>query len=146
MRNLLQPLVDLLTFEPGLKLLALCLAVLVQLAVERESGDAERILFGQPVVVRGCPAGARCSVEPNEVNVRVQGSARLLRTLAAEPPDNLVIADLEPVLGNRDGFVHYTTGPLPGVTLTVIPTVAKFHVVYDAPPAKAEPAKPGPAP
>lgn len=146
MRNLLQPFLDLFAVEPGLKLLALCLAVLVQLAVERESGDAERMLFGQPVVVRGCPAGAHCRVEPTEVNVRAQGRTRLLRTLAADPPDNLVIADLEPVLSNRDGFVHFTTGPLPGVTLTVIPTVAKFTVVYDAPPAKAEPAKAAPAP
>ncbi len=139
MRNLLQPLMDLFTVEPGLKVLALCLAVLVQLAVERESGDAERMLFGQPVVVRGCPAGARCQVDPTEVNVRAQGRTSLLRTLAADPPDNLVIADLEPVLANRDGFVHFSTGQLPGVTLAVIPTVAKFTVVYDAPPAKAAP-------
>jgi hypothetical protein len=139
MLNFLQPLIELVTVEPGLKLLALCLAVLVQFAVEREGGEGERMLFGQPVVLRGCPAKARCSVEPAEINVRAQGNVRALRALTADPPSNLVVADLEPVLGNREMFVHFSTGSVSGVTLTPMPSVAKFAVVYDAAPAKGDP-------
>lgn len=116
----------------------------VQATVTLEEQDLARTLVGQPVVIRGCPVGARCTVDPAEVNVRVEGLGRAVRAYVSQPPDNLVVADLAALLDKADRTVRLQVNSVRGLALVPSPAVAKFSVVYDAgvPPG---PRPPGPA-
>jgi hypothetical protein len=103
----------------------------VTVTVALEEQAVGRLLSQQPVAIRGCPVGARCSLEPAEVAVRIEGNARAVAAFVAHPPDNLVFADLAVALQRGDREVVLRTHPVKGVQLTIEPGVAKFTVTQD---------------
>lgn len=103
--------------------------VAVEVALEEK--EISKSMENQPVAVRGCPPQARCTVTPAEVTLRVEGMARAVMALVDKPPVNLVYADL----GNAsaDNPVRLVAHSVAGVTVTVVPPVAKWSVLRDSP-------------
>ena len=85
--------------------------------------------------MRGCPPGQRCSLTPAEVTIRAEGLARAVTALAEKPPVNLVFADF--ANATPDEPIKLSVHPVPGVTLTLLPAVAKWSMLREsaAPPA-----------
>jgi YbbR domain-containing protein len=118
----------------------------VTVTVALEEQPVGRVLSQQPVSIRGCPSGARCSIEPAEVTLRLEGSARAVSGFVAHPPDNLVFADLGPALQRGEREVPLRAHPIKGLQLTVEPGIAKFTVTHDGPmpESPAQPSTPPP--
>ena len=96
----------------------------VAVEVALEERELQQTVPALPIAIRGCPTGQRCTLDPPEASVRVDGMARAVRTLVGHPPANLVYADVGSASGN--GTVTLTPHPVPGVTLTVVPATAKW--------------------
>ncbi len=106
----------------------------VTVDVRLDEQTVTRTLPPQPIVVRGCPEGSRCTVDPAEVELRIEGPARAASAFAAHPPDNIVYADLAGPLGRGEHVVRLGLNAVKGLTLTPAPAVAKFVVVGENPP------------
>ena len=117
-----------------------------RVAASLEEQPVGRVMAQQPVSIRGCPSGARCSVDPAEVTLRLEGNARAVASFVAHPPDNLVFADLGPALQHGEHEVPLRTHPVKGVQLTIEPGIAKFSVTHDGPPPDAPASPPTPSP
>lgn len=113
----------------------------VSATVRLEEADLVRMLVSQAVVVRNCPADARCSVDPSEVNVRVEGLGPAVRAFMAAPPENLLVADLAQPIRSGDDTVKLQVHVVRGLVLTPAVAVAKFTVMRqsDGPPAAPTP-------
>lgn len=114
--------------------------------VRVEEAELTRVLVNQPVVIRNCPPDSRCSVEPAEVNVRVEGLAATVRAFAEAPPENLLVADLSQPLRSGDDSVKLQVHGVRGLMLTPAVAFAKFSVLRQsegaaAPPPVSPPAK-----
>ncbi len=114
----------------------------VQLSVEEvtvevalEEREIVKNLENQPIMVRGCPPAQRCILTPAEVTIRAEGLARAVTALAEKPPVNLVFADF--ANATPDEPIKLSVHPVAGVTLTLLPAVAKWSMLREsaAPPA-----------
>jgi hypothetical protein len=120
----------------------------VHALLQLEEQELSRTLVGQPVEVRGCPPDATCTLEPAEVNVKVEGLGRTVRAFVGQSPKNLVFAEVGGALGRADQTVRLQVRPVKGLSLQPSPAVAKFSVVREigaadrAPAAKHAPAAP----
>ncbi len=112
--------------------------VVVEVALEER--EMVKTLENQPVVIRGCPADQRCAVTPAEVTIRAEGLARAVTALAEKPPVNLVFADLSGA--TPENPVKLSVHPLPGVTLTLQPPVAKWSMLRESAPPPSAPGAP----
>ncbi len=105
----------------------------VDVQVQFEEHDIVRKLKQLPIVVRGCPEGMRCQLEPPETTVTVRGKARAVLSLARRPPDNLVHADVAPAIARKQRRVRLQVPTLKGLTLSTSPSVAKFKLLGEIP-------------
>lgn len=101
----------------------------VAVTVHVEVADLSRVLVRQAVVVRSCPSDARCSVDPPEIDVRVEGLGPAVRAFMAAPPENLLVADLAQPLRSGDDTVRLQVHAVRGLVLTPAVAVAKFSVL-----------------
>ncbi len=104
----------------------------VKVTLRLEEIEMARTLTGVPLLMKGCPEDAQCSVDPPEIAVRVEGSGPAVRKLAARLPDGLAWVDLAAAAGSADNQVRIQTQVVRGVALTAMPAVAKFAVVRKA--------------
>ena len=113
----------------------------VAVTVRVEEADLARVLVSQAVVVRNCPPDSRCTVDPPEINVRVEGLGPAVRAFMAAPPENLLVADLSQPLRSGDETVKLLVHLVRGLVLTPAVAVAKFTVLRqsDGPVAPQEP-------
>jgi len=104
----------------------------VKVTLRLEEIEMARTLTGVPLLVKGCPEDAQCSVDPPEIAVRVEGSGPAVRKLAARLPEGLAWVELTSALASPDGQVRVQTQLVRGVALTAMPAVAKFAAVRKA--------------
>ena len=107
--------------------------------VALQEREVMKTMDNQPIAVRGCPVGQRCVLTPAEVAVRAEGLARAVAALTEKPPVNLVFADVSGA--DPAAPVKLSVHPLPGVTLTLQPAVAKWSMLRESPPPPASPAR-----
>ena len=105
----------------------------VELKVKLDEHMVKRKLAPKPIVVRGCPQGMRCLLEPAEVVLTAHGLVRAVTALMKAPPDNLVYADLAPAINRKQRRVRLLTHVVEGVTLTMRPPVVRFRVLGEIP-------------
>jgi YbbR domain-containing protein len=105
----------------------------VEVQVKLREQQLTKTLEPRPVVVRGCPEGMRCVLQPTEASVTIRGLTRAVRALVDNPPDNLVFADVGPAIERKERRVALRAHPVKGLTLTVKPTVAKFQLLGEIP-------------
>lgn len=105
----------------------------IDVQVKLKEQELVRTLPARAVVVRGCPEGLRCPLEPADASVQVRGLARAVRSFLETPPDNLVFADMAPAIEAKERTVQLRTPPVKGLTLTVVPAVAKFRLLGEIP-------------
>jgi len=103
----------------------------VTVNVHLEEQSLTRSLPPQPIVVRGCPQGSRCTLDPSEVELRIEGPARAVGAFAVQPPDNVVYADLTGPLSRGEHSARLGVNAVKGLTITPSPAVAKFAVVSE---------------
>ncbi|MSQ83543.1 MAG: hypothetical protein EXR77_11750 [Myxococcales bacterium] len=103
----------------------------VKVTVRLEEIDMTRTLVGVPVLIKGCPVDAHCSVDPPEIAVRVEGPGTAVRKLVAKPPEGLVFAEFASVSA-AEKHERIQTAPVRGVAITAMPAIAKFTVVRKA--------------
>jgi len=111
----------------------------VKATVHLEEVDLTRTIAAVPIAVRGCPAAARCTVDPPECTLRAEGGGRAVRSLVAKPPDGLVFVDVAHTHDGDGGLARVQTLPLRGMALSPTPAVAKVAIVRDASPPPAPP-------
>lgn len=116
----------------------------VQALLQLEEQELARTLVGQTVEVRGCPPDATCTLEPAEVNVKVEGFGRTVRAFVGQSPKGIVYAELGSALERADQMVRLQVRAVKGLSLQPSPAVAKFSVVREIG-AKGGPAKPAAA-
>ncbi len=105
----------------------------VEVQVKIEEHQLTRKLEQRPVVVRGCPEGMRCVLNPTEATISIRGLTRAVRALVDNPPDNLIFADVGPAIERKERRVKLRAHPVKGVTLTIKPAVAKFQLLGEIP-------------
>lgn len=105
----------------------------VEVAIKLDEGRLVRTLKGRPIVVRGCPDGIRCVLEPSEVNVTVKGLVRAVNAFVDQLPDNLVFADVGPAIARKERRIRLQTPAVEGLSLRVRPGVAKFRLLGEIP-------------
>ncbi len=105
----------------------------VEVQVKLREQQLTKTLERRPVVVRGCPDGMRCVLQPAEAAVTVRGLTRAVRGLIDTPPDNLIFADVGPAIERKERRVHLRAHPVKGLTLTIKPSVAKFQLLGEIP-------------
>ncbi len=103
--------------------------VVVEVALEER--EISKNLENQPIAVRGCPPQQRCVLAPGEVTIHAEGLAHAVTALAEKPPVNLVFADLAGA--SAENPVKLSIHPVPGVTLTLMPPVAKWSMLRESP-------------
>ena len=106
----------------------------VTVDVHLEELNIERTLARQPVVARGCPPQSRCTLEPAEIDLKIEGPTRAVSALVAHPPDNIVFADLSAPAARGDHSLRLEVHAVKGLTITPWPAVAKFSIVSDKAP------------
>lgn len=104
----------------------------VKVTLSLEETELARTLTGVPLLMKGCPPDAQCSVDPPEIAVRVEGAGPAVRKLVARPPDGLAWVEVGGAAANPDNQVRIHTQIVRGVALTAMPVVAKFAVVRKA--------------
>ncbi len=105
----------------------------VQVTVKLDEQRLTKTLPHLAVVLRGCPQQLRCSLEPSEVSATIEGPAHFVSAFLAQPPDNLVFADVAPVLARGETQVGLTMPTLANLTLTPLPAVAKVSAIEQSP-------------
>lgn len=105
----------------------------VEVHVKLEEHQLIKTLPPRPIVVRGCPEGMRCLLQPTEATVQVHGLTRAVLALVASPPDNLIFADVGPAIERKERRVVLRAHPVKGLTLTTEPPVAKFQLLGEIP-------------
>ncbi len=106
----------------------------VKVTIKLEETDLSRTLPGVPVVMKNCPEGAQCSIDPPEVNLRVEGMVRPVRALLAKVPDGLAYVDLANAVPGGERQLKIQVQTMRGLVLSPTPAVAKFAIVRDAAP------------
>lgn len=104
----------------------------VKVTLRLEETEMARTLTGVPLLMKGCPEDAQCSVDPPEIAVRVEGSGPAVRKLAARLPEGMAWVDVAVAAASPDNQVRIQTLVVRGVALTAMPAVAKFAVVRKA--------------
>lgn len=110
----------------------------VRVTVKLEETDMTRTLVGVPVMMRNCPSGAQCSIDPPEIALRLEGPGQAVRRMVAKPIDSLAYVDFAQAPAAVDGQLKIATAASRGVSLTPMPAVAKFSVVRNGSPPPAE--------
>ena len=105
----------------------------IEVHVKLEEHQLSKTLPPRPIVVRGCPEGMRCIIDPAVAAVQVRGLTRAVRALVDSPPDNLIFADVGPAIERKERRVHLRAHPVKGLTLTTEPAVAKFQLLGEIP-------------
>jgi hypothetical protein len=103
----------------------------VQVHVPMQELELSKTLTGLTIAVRGCPPESRCVLDPPEAALRVEGPAKLVTGLVAEPPTALVVADLQAAIGRGNRSVRLSTVSLKGLLLTPQPVIARFVVLSE---------------
>lgn len=105
----------------------------VDVSVRLDEHEITRTLDARPIAVRGCPEGMRCLLEPATAQVMVQGKTRAVRALLADPPDNLVYADVGPAIERKERAVRLVAHALKDLSVRVRPAVANFRLLGEIP-------------
>ncbi len=117
----------------------------VAVKIRVEEAELARVLANQPVVIRNCPPNSRCSIDPSEVNVKVEGLAAAVRAFVDAPPENLLVADLTHPLRSGDSSVKIEVHTVRGLMLTPAAAFAKFSVLRQIEGGAAAPPETPPA-
>lgn len=100
--------------------------------VHVDEAELSRTLVNQVVVIRNCPANSRCTLEPSEVNLKVEGMAAAVRAFVNAPPENLLVADLSLPLRSGDDTVKLQVHAVRGLQLTPAVGFAKIAVLRES--------------
>lgn len=105
----------------------------VDVSVRLQEQEISRTLEARAIVIRGCPEGVRCLLEPAAADVVVTGRVRAVNALLAEPPDNLIHADIGPAIERKERTVRIMSNPIKGIVLSIRPPVANFQLLGEIP-------------
>ncbi len=105
----------------------------VDVVIRLEEHEITRSLPQRPIIVRGCPEGMRCVLEPATAEVSISGKVRAVNALLAAPPDNLVYADVGPAIARKERSVRLVAHALKDLAVGIRPSVANFRLLGEIP-------------
>ena len=105
----------------------------VEVAIKLDEREIKRTLPPRAIVVRGCPDGNRCLLEPSEARLTVRGLVRQVNAFLENLPDNVVFADVGPAIERKERRIRLKTPTVKGLRLDVTPHIAKFQLLGEIP-------------
>lgn len=105
----------------------------VEVTIKLDQHTVSRVLNDRPIIVRGCPEGIRCVLEPSRTTVTVRGLVRPVTAFIDHLPDNLVFADVGPAIARKERRISLSTPTVEGLSLHLSTRVAKFRLLGEIP-------------
>jgi YbbR domain-containing protein len=105
----------------------------VEVAIKLDEREIKRTLPPRSIVVRGCPDGNRCLLNPSEARLTVRGLVRTVNAFLEKVPDNVIFADVAPAIARKERRIRLHTPTVKGLRLGVSPHIAKFQLLGEIP-------------